>query len=99
MEGLDSQGNSAARRLVTLLSSREAKRILLRVGVLTSLSLCTVAWVVSYTASRPLEWSFDAEGALVTTLLFGVLSVFNHYHFLLRWAFRSWSTMNSKPLH
>lgn len=73
-------------RLVVLLKSSRAKYLLLRNGVLMSMLLCFVMWIVASLQNESLGWSVDVQSIVSMTFLFALFSLTVHDHFLFRWA-------------
>jgi hypothetical protein len=95
LEGKDEehiQSDPAAVRMMTLLGSRRAKRVLISSGTLSAVLLCIISWGISVVVDRPLNWTFDVGAVVTVTVIFAIFSLGPHCYFLLRWVFRSWNT-------
>ncbi len=86
-ERTDLSGRAA--HFIELLKSRRAKRILLLTGASTSTCLCSAIWLILLLRRESLEWTLNLGSLLPLTFLFGLWSMTLHYHFLVRWIFRS----------
>lgn len=86
----------AASQFIELVKSRRAKRVLLLTGASTSTSLCAAIWVILLLRGESLEWTFNIGSLLAVTFLFALWSTTLHYHVLLRWVSRSWTTRSQQ---
>jgi hypothetical protein len=80
-----------AQRLLRLLRSNKARKIVWTTALVTSVALCSFAYLVSVVVSSGSQSrNSDLFNNLLYSGLWAVLSLSVIYHFLLRWAFREW---------
>jgi len=96
MWAADTKSHGAESHLVELLRSKRARRVSVRVGLLTAGSLSAVSLCVSLLTQGSLRWSFDFTSVLVATLMCAIVSFGLQVHFLLRWAFGAWAQMGTE---
>jgi hypothetical protein len=80
----------SAQRLVSLLASLQARIFVLKVGLLNSLILASVAVVVVLFLPKPIPSAFSAGVLIEFAFLFSMASMALQGNLLLRWAFRNW---------
>lgn len=82
--------DGAAQRLLGLLESAEAKRVLWRTATLASASFLLGVWFCSVFTGSPSSWAIRYFVVLFFVFFQALLSLGLYYHFLLRWAIRVW---------
>jgi len=80
----------AAQRLLTLLRSADARRVVWRTAVLTSLSLLSLVWLGATLTDAPSSWDVPYFGLAVFVVVQALLSGHLFLHCLLRWALQAW---------
>jgi hypothetical protein len=80
-----------AQRLLRLLRSNKARKIVWTTALVTSVALFSFAYLVSVVVSSGSQSrNSDLFNNLLYSGLWALLSSSVVYHFLLRWAFREW---------
>lgn len=90
IEGLKRSCADADGWIGTQLASGEARRVVLFVGLVTSMTLGAIALGVTILAGRSADWGFNAGAVVVFTCVIAGFTLPIHCHVLLRWLGRIW---------
>lgn len=84
------QSDPAARKLVSILMSAEGRRYVLKVGVVNSIVLFAIAWILTLAKIGGLDWTFSLDDVVVLSLFFAMASMGLQINVALRWAILRW---------
>ncbi len=84
----------AAAKLAEALRSREARRVLLREAIGSSLVITAALFLFAMWRGQKLDWQFDALGLIVGAVLAAMFLSIVYMNSLLTWALRNWEKIS-----
>ena len=96
MEWKRMSGNPVAKRIVTLLASKPARRVVLNTGILTSISFLGITLTLLAIRVAPRTWQPWYFDVVAFSFLWGGVSLLIFFHVLMRWLLRVWEPLSEE---